>query len=72
MEGIAIIRSAEYGFQVWALGSTNVRKDHICVLCVRRVKAGTEKMYRPLTNRGNRMDRICEKCVSNFNLKGGE
>ena len=62
-EGIARIHSIYWGIQLWCLTNTNVRKDHICAFCNRIIKKGKEKAYRPITNLGNRMDRICETCL---------
>ncbi len=61
-EGILRVLSTYDGLQLWVLTNTAVRKDHKCVMCDRAILKGKEKAYLPITNLGNRMDRICEQC----------
>jgi len=56
------ICSIEYGAQLWALTNQVTRKNHKCGICGKRIHRGKDKAYRPLTNLGNRMDRICLNC----------
>lgn len=54
--GIIVTDHNEFGRQVWE--KRKARKPHKCVICGGDV--GGEG-YRPVTNLGNRMDRICAK-----------
>ncbi|GAI53761.1 unnamed protein product [marine sediment metagenome] len=44
-----------WGKQLWAM--CKVRKDHVCVITGKPIKKG-EDAYRPITNGGNRYERI--------------
>lgn len=44
-----------FGQQLWY--TCKVRKDHICVITGKPIKKG-EQAYRPITNDGNRYERI--------------
>jgi hypothetical protein len=58
-EGILLIRHPAYGMQIWSLcRMTKKHKDDKCVICGLNVG---EQAYRPLTNKGNRMLRICTR-----------
>jgi len=63
-EGVVQLHSI-YGIQLWLITNTKVRKNHECQMCGRLVVQGLEKMYRPITNGINRMDRICRDCIEN-------
>lgn len=52
--------SSEYGRQLWAC--CKMRKQHQCTVCKRPFPVGS-KMYRPIGNSYNRMQRICEECI---------
>ena len=45
-----------YRKQLWVL--CTVRKDHVCTITGKAIKKG-EDAYRPITNAGNRYERIC-------------
>lgn len=62
-KGIVRIFSSYHGWQLWVLSGTRIRKNHQCKLCKKEFSKGKTKMYRPITNLGNRKDRICEKCL---------
>ena len=49
---------ALHGHQLWAL--CKVRKPHVCVITGQPIKKG-EQAYRPITNAGNRYERIAAK-----------
>lgn len=51
-----------YGQQLWVLVKLRARKNDDCAVC--RVGFGTHA-YRPLTNSGNRMIRICGRHNAN-------
>jgi hypothetical protein len=59
-DGLALITHFRFGQKLWALCKTRSRKTNECVLCGNTVGSLS---YRPITNGGNRMDRICVKCV---------
>ena len=50
------MENRRFGRQWWA--KCQVRKDHKCVLTRAPIKKG-EQAYRPITNKGNRYERIC-------------
>lgn len=56
VSGILFTEHPEYGPQVWSLVKLRTRKGDRCAICGLRVG---EQAYRPVTNRGNRMMRIC-------------
>lgn len=58
--GMLILISPRYGEQVWA--SRRSRKRHQCLLCQLEIRVGSQP-YSPITNLGNRMDRLCEQCA---------
>ncbi len=51
----------DYGTQVW--GIANMTKKKIGMPCWECRKPIGKKAYRPITNKSNRMDRICLKCI---------
>ena len=53
--GLSHIR---HGNQLWAL--CKVRKPHVCAITDQPIKKG-EQAYRPVTNAGNRYERIAAK-----------
>lgn len=61
-EGVILASCFPYGQQVWTLSEQKVRKNHWCAVCDGAIKKGKHRAFRPLTNHGNRMDRICRKC----------
>lgn len=61
-DALLFVYHPRWGQQLWALGQRKVLKKHSCVLCGRAVEKGSDAMYRPMTNRGNRMERICRPC----------
>ena len=52
--------SSQYGRQLWAC--CKMRKEHKCQMCERLFYSGS-KMYRPVGNSRNRMQRICAECI---------
>lgn len=52
------LKHARHGRQLW--GTCKVRKNHTCVITGRLIKKGTQA-FRPLTNKGNRYERIAAK-----------
>jgi hypothetical protein len=59
-DGLVGLSSYDYGRQLWSRCKT--RKQHKCRVCGGLFPVGST-MYRPLTNKGNRMERICENCI---------
>ncbi len=60
-EKMAVLYSTRYGEQIWSLVNLTKKKIGMdCAIC-----SGTLKKtgYRPITNLGNRMDRICPRCL---------
>lgn len=56
-DGLLVTDHAEYGRQVWGLANITYKHAHdACELCGGMVG---NKGYRPITNKGNRMKRIC-------------
>ena len=55
-DGLFGIEHIRYGRQLWAKAKT--RKDHHCVITGTIIKKG-QQAYRPITNAGNRYERIC-------------
>jgi len=60
--GLIRIFSLTYGAQFWALTNQMVRKNHNCSICGKTIYKGKDWAFRPVTNLGNRMERICLKC----------
>lgn len=59
--GLILVRHPRYGQQIWSLARlTKRRLGDACAACNRPVGP---KAYRPLTNLGNRMMRICLECA---------
>ena len=58
-DGLMLTYHPRYGQQLWALArTTKVHMNDECVICelpVQRVS------FRPMTNKGNRMERICRR-----------
>ena len=53
--------SEKYSFQLWSLSDlTKKHKDDKCGIC--NLSVGNEA-YRPTTNKYNRGERICVKCI---------
>ncbi len=53
--------SLEYGNQMW--GVCNLTKKKIGKKCASCKSSLVKKAYRPITNKSNRMDRICIQCI---------
>ncbi len=54
-EGFYGLKHIRWGRQLWTI--CKVRKDHKCVITGKPIKKG-EQAYRPITNGGNRYERI--------------
>jgi len=54
-EGLYGLEHIQWGRQLWS--KCKVRKDHKCVMTSKVIKKG-EQAYRPITNGGNRYERI--------------
>ena len=54
--GLALIRHPAYGRQLWSVVKLRKHRRSACVLC--GLPVGDEG-YRPVTNAGNRYERIC-------------
>ena len=54
-EGLYGLEHIRWGRQLWTI--CKVRKDHLCVMTSKQIREG-EKAYRPITNGGNRYERI--------------
>jgi len=69
-EGFVGMWSPLYGKQFWT--KCKLRKDPWCAMCETKLKKG-DIAFRPQTNGGNRMVRICEncikKCIEKFNTE---
>jgi len=50
----------QYGTQIWT--EIKPRKPHKCTIC--RADIAMQPCYRPITNRSNRMERICIPCMA--------
>lgn len=61
-DSLSILQSTEYGTQLWVLGKY-IRKRHLCCQCRTEVAIGN-RMFRPITNLQNRMDRMCQWCMA--------
>jgi len=60
-EGLYLLKHPRWGQQLWALCKLTKKKlKHPCSQCGENL---TPHSYRPLTHAGNRMERICEKCL---------
>jgi len=62
-EGLLFVRHPRYGKQLWTLSIRPVTRkywDRLCTMCGQRL--GYHRAYRPITNLGNRMHRICKAC----------
>lgn len=55
------------GRQVWS--RCRARKAHACRNCLVAIAIG-QRLYRPLTNQNNRMDRICVACGEVLPVEG--
>lgn len=58
------ITHARYGRQLWVLMGVPIRKPQECTICEQRFGPGSTKMFRPVTNGYNRMERICQRCIT--------
>lgn len=56
-EGLYGLEHIRWGRQLWSL--CKVRKYHKCVITGEEIKKG-EQAYRPITNAGNRYERIAK------------
>jgi hypothetical protein len=56
-EGLYSLEHIRWGRQLWSI--CKVRKDHKCVMTSEQIKKG-EQAYRPITNGGNRYERIAQ------------
>ncbi len=54
-EGLIGLEHIRWGRQLWTI--CKIRKDHKCVITEKLIKKG-EQAYRPITNGGNRYERI--------------
>lgn len=54
---LILLRCAGRGQQLWT--KVQCRKDHVCAVSNEPIAAGT-LCFKPITNAGNRMDRISE------------
>ena len=61
--GVIVTDSAEFGSQMWSLMTRPMYKNRQCANCGKSISRSTDPAYRPITNRGNRADRICVPCV---------
>jgi len=52
--------SNEYGRQVWSISSIRKRYNDPCDICGSPVG---KLAFRPVGNKGNRMKRICQRCM---------
>lgn len=60
-EGLYLLRHPRWGQQIWELSKLTKKKlKQSCSQCRENL---TLYSYRPLTNGGNRMERICERCL---------
>jgi hypothetical protein len=59
---LAVLYSAAFGTQGWVRVEVTkrIRLTRRCSSCGKRLG---KKAFRPLTNKSNRMDRICEPCI---------
>lgn len=56
-EGLYSLEHIRWGRQLWTI--CKVRKDHKCVITGAEIKK-REQAYRPITNAGNRYERIAK------------
>lgn len=56
-EGLYGLEHIRWGRQLWSI--CKARKDHKCVITGKLMKKG-EQVYRPITNGGNRYERIAQ------------
>ena len=64
-KGLLTMTHPRYGQQLWGLGKYVGRKKSDpknCVVCEKQLTKN-EEVWRPITNAGNRMDRICFGCL---------
>ncbi len=59
--GLLLTEHPVHGRQVWTLVKLKTRRGANCARCHRPLGPSA---YRPVTNRNNRMERICERCVT--------
>ena len=55
------VQSSVYGRQLWIF--VKVRQNHRCHIC-QKLYGPKSPMFRPLTNTSNRMERICDGCMT--------
>lgn len=58
-EGVLRVDSGTYGLQLWT--RCKLRKSKKCGSCGQQIGV-RDQAYRPITNAGNRMDRLCVPC----------
>ena len=61
-DGLITLTTWKYGRQPWAQAARTQRKTHRCVLCGKETTK-EDRLYRPLANTANRMDRACGLCI---------
>jgi len=64
------IEHPHWGRQMWT--RCYLRKPHACAVCGRHLLVGLTPVYRPITNKGNRMERICTPCVAYMVAQGAK
>jgi hypothetical protein len=67
-DGLVGLQS-KYGIQLWS--RTKLRKDSKCAVCEDPIAKGTTA-FSPLTNDMNRMERVCEPCVTVLEKKAAQ
>ncbi len=56
-EGMVALEHIRWGRQLWSI--CKIRKERKCVMTGKLIKKG-EHAYRPITNKGNRYERIAQ------------
>ena len=57
-----VIRTPGCGIQIWTQNSRAQSRPHVCCLCEQPTERA-DKIWRPVTNAKNRMDRFCSSCM---------
>jgi len=61
-EELVVLESDKFKVQMWGLSRLTKRhRGDSCAICEENVG---DKAYRPATNLGNRMERICVNCIN--------
>lgn len=68
-DDLVVLRSLEYGSQMWT--PCKVRKATLCLLCGEGIEKNVV-VFRPLTNGGNRMERIHPSCLKSLAKGAGK